>query len=246
MNRSIQAFAFAIILLGLTATRARADLNIALGNDYNLAPGGIGTIDITVTSSNNTDTLAAFSLELQITQVSGASVLQFTTSQPDPYGNSSYVFYNESFDAANSLPFWNLSSPPSPFLTILSDQDSDSSTQGYVSIPNTPGGSHTYLATVQFQAPQGANQGDTFLISLVPPNYDVNNSNFTYFAYDQNYDLLNYTSTGGTVMISSVPEPSSLTVVALSGLSGLLWCCWRGRKQGHSKNSPLATSIDRR
>ena len=217
MNRSIQAFAFAIILLGLTATRARAGAIITL-DDVTVAPGGMGTMDITVTSDSS-DTLSAFGLELQITPVSAASVLQFTTSQPDPYGNSNYVFYNESFNADNgSIPFWNVSSPPSPFLTILGG-DSDDSNQGYVSIPSTPGGSRTYLATVQFQAPQGATQGDTFQISL------VNDPNFTYFAYDQNYDLLNYTSTGGTVMISSVPEPSSLTVVALCGLSGLLWYC---------------------
>ena len=91
MNRSIQAFAFAIILLGLTATRARADLAISLSN-VSLAPGGTGTMDITVTSKSS-DTLSAFGLELLITPVGHpTSLVQFTTAQLDPYGNSNYVF----------------------------------------------------------------------------------------------------------------------------------------------------------
>ena len=238
MNRSIQALAFAIILLGLTATRARADLNIAL-SDVTLAPGGTGTMDITVTS-NNSDTLSAFGLELLITPVGNpTSLLQFTTAQLDPYGNPNYVFAGESLGSDLGVPFWG---PPSasgthyPYDTISGGDSDDGSTLGYVTVPPNAGGAYSYLATVQFQAPQGATLGDTFNISL------VSNPLFTYFD-DRNGNPLTINSiTGGTVTITSVvPEPSSLTVVALSGLSGLLWCCWRGRKQGQSKNSLLAT-----
>ena len=231
MNRSIQAFAFAIILLGLTATRARADLAISLSN-VSLAPGGTGTMDINVTS-NSSDTLSAFNLELLITPVgTPTSLLQFTSSQPDFSGNPSYVFANESLLGP---AFW--STPPTttnyPNDTIFGgDFAYSNGAFSYVTITGT-----SLLATVQFQAPLGATLGDQFQISL------VNDPSFTYFD-DQNGNALNYSvgSTGGTVTITSVvPEPSSLTVVALSGLSGLLWCCWRGRKHGLLKNSPVAT-----
>jgi len=243
VNRSIQAFAFAIILLGLTATRARAGLIIALGNDYNLAPGGIGTIDITVTSNNPSgDTLAAFGLELLITRGTSASFLTFTGGI-GPYGNSNYVFFGQSSNSDISIPFWGAPYQSSPVTGYPSDSitggdSADSSGPGYVTITSTS----LLLATVEFQAQPGAPLTDQFQISL------VNDPNFTYFQYDQNpLDLLKYTSTPGTVTITSViPEPSSLTLLALSGLSGLLWCCWRGRKHGLLKNSPVATSISTR
>jgi len=243
VNRSIQAFAFAIILLGLTATHARADLNIALGNDLNLAPGGIGTIDITVTSNNN-DTLSAFGLELLITlgTPTPTSLLTFTGGIDPSYSSSSYVFFGQSSNSDYGSPFWGAPYQSSPVTGYASDSISGGDSAdplagpGYVSITSTP----LLLATVQFQAAPGATPGDTFQISLVPTNPLL-----TYFQYDQNPDhLLNYTSAPGTVTIASaVPEPSSLTIVALSGLSGLLLCYVRGRKHGLLKNSPTATSI---
>jgi len=228
VNRSIQALAFAIILLGLTATRARAGPAVAL-SDVTLAPGSTGTMDITVTSSSS-DTLSAFGLELQIVPVgTPVSVLQFTTAQPDPYGNANYVFYNESLNADLMIPLWTVPlSPPSPFVTLRGgdSDDGSGSTPGYVTIPATGGGPNSFLATVQFQAPPGANRGDEFQMSL------VSDPAHTYFD-DQNGDPLTYTSTGGLVTIgSAVPEPPSLTMMALGCLSGLLWFCWRGRTHG--------------
>ncbi len=239
MNRSIQAFAFAIILLGLTATRARAGLDISLSN-VSLAPGGIGTMDITVTS-NSGDLLSGFGLGLLITPVGHpTSLLQFTTAQLDPYGNPNYVFAGESLGSDLGVPFWGLPSSTSYTYDTISGGDlADPSVgPGYVVIPSTS----TLLAEVQFQAPQGATLGDQFQISL------VNNPNFTYFDDQYGNPSLTIDSiTGGTVTITSVvPEPSSLTLLALSGLSGLLWCCWRGRKHGLLKNSPAATSISTR
>jgi len=235
VNRSIQAFAFAIILLGLTATRARAGAIITL-DDVTVAPGGMGTMDITITS-NSGDTLSLFSLALQITQMPGTtSYLEFTGGVDPPYSNSNYVFSNQSFNLDFGQPFWG-----PPFTTVYTydsisggDSADPAVGPGYVTITGT-----LLLATVQFQA-LGTNPGDQFQISLVPPTYDLSNVS-TQFD-DQTGALFNYTSTGGTVTIASaIPEPSSWTLLALSGLSGLLWCCWRGRKHGLLKNSPVAT-----
>ncbi|HKI16916.1 MAG TPA: hypothetical protein VKA15_03510 [Isosphaeraceae bacterium] len=223
MIRLIRAFAAAIVLLGLTTTRARADLTINL-SDITLGANNTGTMDISATTSSGF-TLSQFGLELAITSIgSPMTQLQFSSPQPDSafiYSNPNYVFSGQSFNAANGdLPFWNLPTPAFAPVDILGG-DSVASIfgmpPGYVSIA---GGSTVYLATVQFYIPQGT-QLNQFQVSLV-------NGPNTYF-YDQNGNPLPYTT--------GVPEPSTLTVVALSGLSGLLWCSWRGRKRRQSKNS---------
>jgi hypothetical protein len=244
VKRSIQAFAFAIILVGLTATRARADVAITVDNGT-VAPGGTGTVDITVTS-NMSDTLSSFGLELLITLQPGTtSLLQFTLTQPDPFGNPNYVFYGASSKSDLAIPFWGPPFQSSPITgypndSITGGDSDDGSGLGYVTIGSSVGQPNTFLASVQFQAAPGATPGDQFQISL------VNDPNFTYFD-DQNGNPLTYTSTPGTVLVASevsaVPEPSSLTVVALSGLSGLLWCYRRNRTHGPSTDSPLAASF---
>jgi len=235
VNRSIQAFAFAMILLGLTATRARAGVIIALDN-VTVAPGGTGTMDIAVTSNSlASDTLSQFSLALQITQKPGTTSFLTFTGGVDPYNNPNYVFSGESFNVNNGLPFWG-----PPFTTIytydsISGGDAANPLGTFVTIPSTVGEPNSLLATVQFQA-LGTNPGDQFQISVISAGTEFD---------DQNGNPLTIDSiTGGTVTIASaVPEPSSLTIVALSGLSGLLLCYVRGRKHGLLKNSPTATSI---
>jgi hypothetical protein len=223
VSRLNRSFAFAMVLLGLTATHAQASLVISMSN-VNVAPGNIGSMEIDV-SSTSSDTLSAFGLELQISGVNmPTSVLQFTTSQPDPYSNPNYVFAGQSFNADNGpIPFWTVSTPPNPFVTIFGG-DLNDSLQGYVTIPATVGGPYSYLANIQFQAPVGATLGDQFQVSL------VSNPSFTYFD-DQNSNPLTIKSvSGGLVTIAaSVPEPASLTMMAFAGLSGLL-CFGRARR----------------
>ncbi len=214
MSRLIQALAAAIVLLGLTATGARADLTIDLST-ITPGAGNTGTMDISATTSSGF-TLSQFGLELAITSIgSPMTQLQFSSPQPDSafiYSNPNYVFSGQSFNVANgNLPFWNLPTPGFAPVDILGGDSV--ATGGYVSIS---GGSTAYLATVQFYIPQGT-QLDQFQVSLV-------NGPNTYFL-DQNGSPLPYTT--------GVPEPSSLAVVALSGLGGFVWCRWRrGRQKG--------------
>ena len=92
-----------------------------------------------------------------------------------------------------------------------------------VTIPMAAGGHFSFLAEVQFQ-PFSGMVGDTWNVKL------VNDPNQTFFD-DASGNPLGYLSNVGQVMIGSVPEPSSMTLMALSSLGGLLFC-WRRRRQG--------------
>ncbi len=163
------------------------------------------------------------------------SLLQFSSGpdQPTPYGSSNYVFSGQSFGSDNAIPFWsNPSSPPTNYPNdTITGGDLDDSNKGYVFIPK---GRTEYLATVQFFIPQGT-QGNQFQISL------VNDPGESYFD-DRGGNPLQYSSGGGLVTISSVPEPYALVMAAISSLSGLLWYCCR-RMLGRSPNSLRGASI---
>jgi hypothetical protein len=217
VSRSLKVISCAAVLFGLSAGQARADLSISL-QDVSLAPGGIGTMDISVTS-NNSDTLSAFGLELLITPSAGStSLLQFTAAQSDPYGDPNYVFLGTSFYSDNSLPFWFAPYETNyPSDTISGGDADDGTTPGFTTIPAAPGGPDTFLATVQFQAPVGATPGDQFQISL------VSDANFTYFDDQSGNPLTIASVSGGLVTISAVPEPTSLSMLAFSSLIGIVW-----------------------
>jgi hypothetical protein len=229
VSRRIQSLALAMILLGLTASDARAELAVNIGSNNNVVAGTMtGAVDITL-SSNSMDQLIDFGLELQIKQISGTGILQFATAQPVPYANSNYVFSGHSSNADFSLPLWDVPNhPPNPFVQILGGDSDDGTGLGYVTIPSSPSGPNSFLGTVQFNA-VGAVAGDVYQISL------VTGSN-TFF--DGPISSPSYTSNVGTITIArpaAVPEPSSLTMMALSSLSGLLLCYGR-RRQRHSQS----------
>ncbi len=229
VSRSTQAFACALAFFALSVVPLRADLVVNVGSTT-IAPGSTGTVDITVTSTTGADTLSAFGLELQITGVgTPAALLQFSMDQPTPYGNVNYVFFGQSSNNDFGLPLW---SPPfttnynNDTITGGDSNDGNGSTPGYVTIPSSAGGAYTYLASVQFFLPVGGTSGDQYKISL------VNSPGQTYFD-DQNNNPLSYTSSSGLVTvegIASVPEPSSLLVVVVSALGGLIWHYSRGRR----------------
>ncbi len=239
LHRFITSFALTLLVIGSATARVHADLTISL-SDVTVAPGSMGTMDFTV-SSNNSDTLSAFSLELLITPVgTPSSLLQFTSSQSDPYGNANYVFNSGSFGSDNGVPFW--SGPQETYYPsdTITGGDMSDAFLGYVTLPTPPdsSGALSYLASVQFLAPEGAMQGDQFQVSL------VSDPNFTYFD-DQFGNPLMYSSAmaGGLVTVSSVPEPSSLALLAIPGAcGGLLWCR-RGRRSRTLIQRPAASEV---
>jgi hypothetical protein len=228
VSRCIRIFVLAILPLGLMATRARADITVSL-QDVSLAPGGIGTMNI-YASSTSGDTLSQFGLELLITPVSSPSFLYFSSGMDQPtadFGNPSpgYVFEGQSSSMDIPLPFWGGPFDPGtnyPNDTIAGGDSADANAgSGYVTLTGT-----YLLATVQFDAPVGAS--GTFQVSLAPSTYDATMTGFTYFQ-DMSDNFLNYSSSGGLVTISSVPEPSSLVLGAMASLGGL-FSCWSRRR----------------
>lgn len=218
----MESVALAFLIIAFAAAPSSASTLIALG-DVALAPGGTGTMDITVTSDTG-DTLSAFFLQLLITPSAGSSQsLSFTSSQPTVYDQPNYVFAGSSFNQDNGLPFWY----PPTITTYLNDTisggDTSDSAAGYVTIPATAGSGNSFMAAVQFYLQPGTSLSDSFQVSLTSASV----------LYDQDGNaLMDVTSTGGLVTISSVPEPSTLVLGAFSGLSGLV--VYR-RKRGRSR-----------
>lgn len=219
------------ILVWLTMTdRARADLVITGGTGTATANGGIGSVDFTISSTTGTDTLSSFNVQLQISVLSGGSLLQFTSAQPDPYARVNYVFAGNSFGDTNGIPFWG---PPT---TTVTPNDTisggDSTNAGFVTISTSPG---SLLMSVQFQAAAGASVGDSFSIALVPSSgLGGAQTNFN----DQNSNALNYTSTPAIVTLSAAtPEPSSFALTGLASLGFMLY-----RRRYRRKNLGMTTS----
>jgi hypothetical protein len=231
VRRPILAVALAILLPGLTAPRARADLTIS-GGDVSVSGGQTVTMDLTISyvsnpsSTDNSNTLSAFGLTLMITPLSGGGPdLTFSTSQPNPWDSSlgaDYVFagVSGSQDSNGSSPFWNLppSSTTNPNDTLTTafgdfyDTSSPNATMaGDVTIPDNPNGLNSYLATVQFSTRSVAST-EEFQVSLTSAS--------TFTAGDGG--SLNYNVDVGTVTVeglgplSIVPEPAS----AITGLTG--------------------------
>jgi hypothetical protein len=227
LSRSIPTIALTVMLLGLTAPAAQADLIITLGDAF-IAPGDTGTLDISVASTGG-DTLSAFGMELLITKSpTASSFLQFTTNQPDPTGHANYVFLNHSAiaNSGGGLPFFSLPLDTNYSNDTILAADTYDPSPGYVTIDSM----HSYLGTVQFQIPMGAMLGDQFQISL------VNDPNFTYFE-DKNGDNLTVQAVlGGTVTVAgttAVPEPSTLALSVV--VAGGLFVAWRRRRAGTSR-----------
>jgi hypothetical protein len=212
VTRWIKVLACVVVLLEVTASSAQAQ-----------PPPTTVTVDFYVTATSDLE-LAYTGLELVINPVgSPMSTPAFLSGadQPTAFLNDpSYVFYGQSFDYAILSPpaFWSDPGPspgpnsypageitggdaafPASYVTLVADQ--------------------TYLlAEVSYNV---YSPGDTFTLGV------INEYSQTYFQ-DQNsnnYTITSFNSSTNTFTIAaSVPEPSSLTMLAISSsLCGLLW-----------------------
>jgi hypothetical protein len=235
---SFQTLSAVVVLWLVTAAPSRAGF-IVSGNDQTVSVGGTADISFFVTSDSS-DQLASFNLQLQITGATGH--LEFSSSQPAaslvaPQGPScnsfvdekSYVFYNHSLDAI-SPPFWG---PP---LTTVYPNDTITGGDTYYdstsnSVAATVPSSPSLLGRVTVYAdPNLVAAGESFQVALVPTS--IGDFNSTYFA-DPNSNLIDYTSTPVTVSVvpagaSPVPAPPSLVLACIGALIGLL-SPWRRR-----------------
>jgi hypothetical protein len=196
---------------------ARANYLITIGN-LTLAPGGTGTLNVNIDSTapagNNLDT---FGFEFQIT-TSSPRLLEFTSSQPNPYSNSAYVFFGNSLNQGPPVfALGTVSSMGAPSNTYTGG---DGTVTGSVHI----GATNELLCQLSVTAATGALSpvaGDTFSINLVP------NAN-TFFSVGGTGTPSSSTSGTVTIGSASVPEPASLLLSGLAMLVGT--ACWLVRR----------------
>jgi hypothetical protein len=195
-----------IALVSGAVSRARADLVITIG-DLTLAPGGAGTIDVTITSdATPVDTLDSFGFEFRITGT-GPTRLEFTATQPDPFAltNPDYVFLGSSSDQQNGLTLGSVSTTTVPNDTYIGG-DQTGVGGSAVSIVGTKLIAQLSVTTVTSLPPMA---GDSFTITLVP---GINTD------FSSGGSSIGFTSRPGTVLVSAVPEPRSIHLLCLGGL----------------------------
>jgi hypothetical protein len=209
-----------VLALWWGAAKARSDFIISVQN-LTLNQGASGYVDVFV-SSNNNDTLSATSLTFQIT-TAGGTLLAFTNSpspSADPtFARSSYVFFGNSGDQANSFPF-GTASPASGVPGGNNDQFSggDSTANfGFVTIGSTPQLLAMLPVTTATALP--ANGGDRFTVSVNSANTSL---------VDQNFNPVSFTATSGEVTVAT-PEPSCVALTLATAGIALGWCRRRRR-----------------
>ena len=236
-NITVGLLVLASFVLLSASAPARADL-IITGGTATVTAGGTGSVDFTISSTTGSDALSSFNVQLQISTLTGGSLLQFTTAQPDPFNRSNYVFSGNSGFAAAGLPFWG---PPTtsntPNDTISGGDLTNNGTS--VTISQSPG---SLLMAVQFQAAAGAAVGDSFSISLLPSSGQGNSQTFF---NNGNAPPLNYTSTAAVVTLSapaSTPEPSTFALTGLASLGFMFYRRRNRRKNLDATKSELAVA----
>jgi hypothetical protein len=236
VSHRIRPIAFVVLCLAVASHPARADLTLTL-DDVTVAPNNTATMGLYLTSQSGYQ-LSSFGLKLQIIPTNSTNgLLQFTTTQSDPTGDANYVFFNNSSvgDSSGLLPYWSAPSTTAYSNDTIKAGDINDSDAGYSVVGSSKGSPGTYLGSVQFLLPAGANPTDQFVVTLVDdPSY-----NFTYFTDSSGNSISasSITIVGGNVTQPSfVPEPSSLTMV-LAGLAGLVG--WTHRRHGRLSRTIL-------
>lgn len=224
-----------VLFEGLRPVAAGLVVSIA---DTTVQAGASGAVDVHL-SSSGTDLLQSFEVEFQITPVGATSTtLQFapTGNQPDPTASGNYVF---SGDSAGFVPAVDPLGTTVPYDTFVGSDF----TASFADI--AVGTSPVLLARLQIAdllPIGGVAPGDHFQIALAPGSGDssglLSGTSNTGFL-DAAFDPIEFTSHAGTITVgpaSSAPEPSSVTMLALSLICVAL--CRRLRWRRLNANNP--------
>lgn len=209
----------ALIVLSLTpVARAGLVLNV-IPSSGSYVEGSTGTADVLI-YSNSSDQLDSFLVTLN---VGGGSGVTFASPQPEAFlSDAAYVFNGRSANIAFSSPATVVSNAGST--VTLGDVSYD-----FVSPPNanprTIPGSANPLLLGRFEFLAGA-----------PGNYNLTIDPSSSFS-DVGFNTFSFSSTGGSFIVTAVPEPSSLALVTICTASAF-WM--RRRKQLRASKASLA------
>ncbi len=218
----------AVLMTLAITTRGSAELVVTIGN-ANLA-NGQATVDVTLGNNGTVPlSLDQFGFEFQIVPVGNAPAeLSFVNPQPQPFADPAYVFYG------NSLATPTLGAVMTTGTLNDTYLGGDATADG--SNVTIPAGSSSFLLTQLTVSLNGLylKTPGMFQIVLTPSSLAASGSPSadTFFQYADsqgNEHYLDYTSNAGTITIptiaggpGSVPEPSSLAMVAAGTVFGLL------------------------
>lgn len=179
------------------------------------------SISVSVKLTNNSSnllTLAAFSIELQITPVSPRRVEFNASSQPETLTNSEYIFYGNSSAYMTSTTPWAVNSSGSGLNNDFVFSDVTDNTLNM----NVPANGTKLLANIRLVPGTGIAQplpGDLFTLTFISAGTSI---------FDENLVSVPFTLGTGSLSVP-VPEP---TTYAMAGIS--LAALAIGRKRSRS------------
>jgi PEP-CTERM motif len=180
------------------AGAARAQVVVSVDSAA-VAPGGSGFLTVTLTTAG---TLRVTGLGLRLDLLTPDPGIRFT-SLDFPVPASGYLFFNNSFDQANSLPFATGVAPQQVSGT-------DEANTGFVSVP---AGATRSLARVGFAVDPSVAAGTVATVHIDP--------SFTQLMDNGSPPApIPYTPLDGQITVTPVPEPAALALAGLAAAAG--------------------------